>query len=115
MANASQMSAASASISSFFLAMTVTSLANAPLVFISLALARDIECQSNARHILEVRVLGFRESPHGNLGSEIIARQANTVRDRKKVMAQLQAHEPNDFLRLFNTTIAKCLTTSSKK
>jgi hypothetical protein len=49
----------------------------------------------------EAGVLGFEESPHGNLGREIIDRQANTVRDRKRAMEQLQAHGPKAFLRRF--------------
>jgi hypothetical protein len=102
MANASRLSSAATSFT--FLAMVSTSFANAPLVFIWLALARNAECQRNARRLREFGVLGIEESPHGDLGREIIDRQANTTNDRKSAMDQLQAHGPKAFLRRFKIT-----------
>ncbi len=99
MGKASQLSAAATAFT--FLAMVSTSLGNANLVFIWLALARNVECQRNARRMREDVVLGLEESPHGNLGREIIDRQANKVRDRMRAMEHLQGHGPKAFLRRF--------------
>ena len=84
MAISSQLSAAATAFA--FLAIVSTSLANAPLVFIWLALARKAESERNARRMRDVGVLGLQASPHGNLGREIIDRKGNMVRDRSKAM-----------------------------
>ena len=102
MANALWLSAAATAFT--FLAIISTSFANAPLIFIWLALARNAECQRNARRLRESSVLEIEESPHGNLGREIIGRQANTMNDRKSVMHKIQAHGPKALLRLFKIT-----------
>ena len=74
-------------------------------MFIWIALARNVETQRIARRVCEVGVLGLEESPHGNLGREIIERQTNTVRDRKRAMERLQAHGPKAFLRRFRMSL----------
>ncbi len=102
MANASRLFASAIAFN--FIAMVSTSFANAPLVFTWLALARNAECQRNARRLRASGVLGIEESPHGNLGREIIGRQANTMNDRKSVMHKIQAHGPKALLRLFRIT-----------
>ena len=102
MAITSQLSAAATAFA--FLAIVSTSLANAPLVFIWLALARKSESERNARRMRDVGVLGLQASPHGNLGREIIDRKGNMVRDRSKAMEQLQSHGPKAFLRRFKMT-----------
>jgi hypothetical protein len=81
--------------------MVSTSLANAPLVFIWLALARTAECEMNALRMRYFGVLGLQESPHGNLGRELNVRKGNNVRDRLRAMEHLQSHGPKAFLRRF--------------
>ncbi len=95
MAITSQLSAAATAFA--FLAIVITSLANAPLVFIWLPLARNAESERNARRMREIGVLDLQESPHGNLGRDIIDRKGNMVRDRNKAMEQLQSHGPKAF------------------
>ncbi len=80
-------------------AMVSVSMANAPLVIIWLALASKVECENNAHQMRDTCVLGFEDSPHGNLGREINDRQANAIKNRERAMAQLQAHGPKAFLR----------------
>jgi hypothetical protein len=76
-----------------FLAMVSTSLANVPLVFIWLALARTAECERNARRMREFGVLGLQESPHDNLGrDELNDKKGNTLRDRQRAMEHMQSH-----------------------
>ena len=60
---------------------------NIPLVFVWLALARNVEIVRNtARDRSANRVLGMVDSPHGNCGKKIYKRNGNTVRDQKRVL-----------------------------
>ena len=58
---------------------------NVSLVFVWLALARNVEIvRINLRDHSGNHVLGLVESPHGNLGQKIYNRNVNSTRDRKR-------------------------------
>ena len=97
------MSPSSTAVSAFTgLALISILTGNIPVVFVWLALARNVEIIRNtARDRSANRVLGMVDSPHGNCGKKIYKRNGNTVRDRKRVLEQLQGHGPKAFLRRF--------------
>jgi hypothetical protein len=64
-----------------------------------LALARNIEkVRVQTRDCSGNRVLGLVESSNGNIGQKIYKTNGNTIRDRKRVLEQLQSLGPKAFL-----------------
>ena len=71
-------------------------------MFVWLALARNVEIiRIITRDRSANRVLGLVESPHANFGQKLFERNGHTVRDRKRMLGQLQVHGPKTFKRRF--------------
>ena len=88
----------SKAISSFTaLAVIKTFFGNVPLVFVWLALARNVDKMRNRAACLGKHVLGLVESPLGLLDRSMYQRNGNTIRDLKRVLLQMQSHGPKVF------------------